>query len=83
MKGMVREILVSCRSYRVYSQPVLHFKAVIKPEKLGFNYKISMNVMRIDGIPIIYIVHTHTSFHNVTLLCDKKTKEICLAFVER
>lgn len=40
----------------------------IPPEQLLFNHEIAINLMYLEGTPILHIVDTHTEFRNETEL---------------
>lgn len=82
IKEVSREISVPCASLRAYIQPLLRFRAVVQPDKLLFNHNISMDLMRIEGIPALHIVDTHTGLQNATVLRVKKAEDIRLALIE-
>lgn len=67
VKDILREIAISCENFREHSSSPLCLKAVIPPENLLFNHEIAIDLMWIEGIPIIHILYTHPGFQNATV----------------
>lgn len=82
VKKVFPEIEISCEECRERSPSPLQSEAVIPSENILFNHKIAMDLMWIEGIPIIHIIDTHNGFQNAAVLRGKNSNDIWKCTVE-
>lgn len=71
-----------CSTCRSYSRKPFRFRASIGPDQIVFNHEIAIDLMWLEGNPVLHVVDTHTHFQNATVLRSKRTEDIWAAFVE-
>lgn len=78
----IKEIMPACRSCRTYSKRLFRFCASIPPEKAVFNQELAIDLVCLDGKPVLHILDTHTHLQNTIPIRTKKEENVWYASVE-
>lgn len=60
----------------------VRFRASILPERIVLNHELAIELVWLEGSPILLVVDTHTSFQNDTILRGKRAIDVWQAFVD-
>lgn len=78
----IRRISRSCAACRSYAKKPFRFRASLGPDRIVFNHELAMDLMWLEGNPVLHVIDTHTHFQNATVLRSKRSEDIWAAFVE-
>ena len=79
---ILEDITRACNECRNHAVKPFRFRAAFTPERVIFNHELALDLMWLEGQPILHIVDTHTHFQNAIVLKSKSTRDIWDAFVE-
>lgn len=79
---MLHQISMACEQCREFTQRPFRFRASIPPNQIVFNHEVAIELMWLEGNPILHVVDTHTGFQNATILKGKLVYDIWYAFIE-
>ena len=82
VRQMLEEITKACEECRNYSVKPFRFRAAFPPEHVIFNHEIALDLMWLEGQPVLHIVDTHTHFQNAIVIKSKSTRDVWDAFIE-
>lgn len=82
VKRMIDEISKSCETCRPFSAKPFRFRASISPDNVIFNHELAIDLLWLDGAPVLHIVDKQTHYQNAVPIRSKRASDIWYAFVE-
>lgn len=79
---MLEQITRASDECRNYSVKPFRLRAALPPEPVIFNHEIVLELIWLDGQPVLQIVDTHIQFQNAIVLKIKSTRDVWDAFIE-
>lgn len=78
----LHEIGQKCTPCKVHSTRPYHFRVSIPLNDIIFNHELAMDLLWLEGIPVLHIVDTHTNIQNAIIPNGKSSLELWEAFME-
>ena len=82
VQKLLEEISQHCASCTTFSVPPFRFRATIPPEDIIFNREVAIDLMWLNGKPVLHVVDTATNFQNAVFLKSKSTDDIWNDFID-
>ena len=78
---ILKQISKACNTCQVHSPGPLRFRVTLPKSKCFFNHELALDLMWLDGRPVLHVVDTHTHFSSALFLNGKSTKDVWNAFI--
>ena len=78
---ILKQISKACSTCQVHSSGPLRFRVTLPKSKCVFNHELALDLMWLDGSPVLHVVDTHTHFSSAIFLNGKSTKDVWNAFI--
>lgn len=82
LKKMVDDVSLACAQCREFSQRPFRFRASLPDDSIVYNHELALDLMWLDGRPVLHVVDCHTSFQNAIFVSDKTPEGLWRAFTE-
>ena len=74
IRSTLNEITLACNLCKEFHSSPFRFRAALSPDKVIFNHELAMDLMLIDGNPVLNVVDTHTGYQNAVFI-DENTSD--------
>lgn len=78
---VLQHISDSCRTCKIHSPGPHRFRVSLPKDKCIFNHELALDLMWLDGSPLLHVVDTHTHFSSARFIDGKSTKDVWHAFL--
>ena len=81
-KSVLEEIADACTNCHEHRNRPYRFRVSMPSDVVRFNYEVAVDLMWLQGNPLLHIVETHTDYQNAVLFKGKSWQDIWNAIVE-
>ena len=78
---ILKQISNACNTCQVHSPGLLRFLVTLPKSKCVIKHELALDLMWIDGSPVLHNVDTHSHFSSTIFLNGKSTKDVWNAFI--
>lgn len=67
----LQDIATRCAICQEYRSSPFRFRAALPPDEIAFNQELAMDLVWLEGDPVLHVIDTHTNFQTATYVTDK------------
>ena len=82
LKQLVDSVSSACNKCKEFSSRPFRFRASIPDNDVVYNHELALDLLWLNGSPVLHVVDTHTSFQNAIFVEDKTPEGLWKAFTE-
>ena len=80
LRSIIDSVSKACVKCKKFSARPFHFRASFWDESVVYNHELVLDLMWLNGSPVLHVVDTHTSFQNAAFVVDKSPEEFWRSF---
>lgn len=69
--NVLKDITAKCEACEEFRFKLFRFKIAIPPDKLLINHELIMDLVFLDGQPVLHVIDTHKNFQAGVFVTDK------------
>ena len=81
IRQMLQDIAEKCDQCAEHAVPPFRFRASIPKDNIIFNRELSIDLMWLNGKPVLHVVDTETGFQNAIFIQDKTAENLWNDFI--
>lgn len=79
---MLDDICKECVICQQFHSGTFRFRASLPPDEIVLNQEVAIDLVWLDGRPVMHVVDTHTNFQNAGFVKSKSVNDLWWSTVE-